>query len=936
MYLILSILIALGEHFPKPESEIRFGWGISYNYIGQLYHNLDKYDVVVGLEIPDFRTIAYYTPFSTRADYCERWYDEFVGNTKVLYQTCKNVWPAYLATIKKLEQSRERIKQIMEFEIPAVVPNFKLDDDYQTTTSVYSNIEYGSYIEKKTRKKRFITDLISLGIQGFTAFNTNRKVNQLKKGMKKLFEQQHHLSNKVVKLEDDMISLAHVTMEGLEHLQNELVRQGRHIKNITSRVRRLEIRLTGLQPKVTDNTNAIKFLSSLFGLLLSDLNRYLMLYETILSELDHFLDALDTLSNNQLSHSVIHPKEMNDLIDHVQGVLETTYPNYELIVSKVHDYYNLPFSTFACKDNTLIIHVSFYIKPINQESLYMYDITTIPVPYHMNEELIDDTESKYTYTRIKPSTEVLALGRSSQINLGYHDLVHCIQYNIMFFCEQMFLIKTGNEYTCESAIYTYQNSKLIQQKCDIEYYPELNPEPKVLNAGKYLLLGNFPLPWNYFCSKKDEIPKPIHGSNYVILKKTDLCQCSLTAGSWYIEANIAYCTEESTTKLTLYYTVNMATMIYQFEEKIKTEGITDLTLFTEKIDFDTEEPNLIVEEDSTVLEDTSPAVDFKEVMLDFEAKRFLSKPDLAMSLSEASHWLGGHNSWLTFVGISAIMVILLIPFIMFTMYKYCGVRFQFQKVNSILAKLLLINKTTETIQPAIAHQMTDKMDITFDVLDQRLIQLVLTTMALTFTCYLIMKLILWIYDFFNTKFIHINSTGLSYWKTLTVDKTNIYLHLYDFTTGDSINLYLGTIFGQPEDIICEGQFTLGSIGLDQTPSYDFIDLKWNTVVLSLKDLDLPMINTLQIPKWKKTQVRKMFGSNNSYFRIVAYSPNTGKVRPLTDVYNLQDETLMEIDEQPTCVVQPLEVIVTEPPQNTVTFNEEQISVHSNVSGSVSD
>ena len=54
--------------------------------------------------------------------------------------------------------------------------------------------------------------------------------------------------------------------------------------------------------RVTDNTNAIKFLSSLFGLLLSDLNRYLMLYETILSELDHFLDALDNLSNNQLSH----------------------------------------------------------------------------------------------------------------------------------------------------------------------------------------------------------------------------------------------------------------------------------------------------------------------------------------------------------------------------------------------------------------------------------------------------------------------------------------------------------------------------------------------------------------------------------------------------------------------------------------------------------
>ena len=45
----------------------------------------------------------------------------------------------------------------------------------------------------------------------------------------------------------------------------------------------------------------------------------------------------------------------------------------------------------------------------------------------------------------------------------------------------------------ESAIYIYQNSKFIQQKCTIEYHPKLNPELKVLNAGKYLLLGNSPL-----------------------------------------------------------------------------------------------------------------------------------------------------------------------------------------------------------------------------------------------------------------------------------------------------------------------------------------------------------------------------------------------------------------------------------------------------------
>ena len=74
-------------------------------------------------------------------------------------------------------------------------------------------------------------------------------------------------------------------------------------------------------------------------------------------------------------------------------------------------------------------------------------------------------------------------------------------------------------------------------------------------------------------------------------------------------------------------------------------------------------------------------------------------------------------------------------------------------------------------------------------------------------------------------------------------------------------------------------------------------------------------------------MKKMFSSNNSYFRIVAHNPNTKKVRPITDVYNLQDETLSENflnldDGQPASVVQ-LEVVVTDE-QCTMTFNSEPV------------
>ena len=54
-------------------------------------------------------------------------------------------------------------------------------------------------------------------------------------------------------------------------------------------------------------------------------------------------------------------------------------------------------------------------------------------------------------------------------------------------------------------------------------------------------------------------------------------------------------------------------------------------------------------------------------------------------------------------------------------------------------------------------------------------------------------------------------------KTLTLDKTNVYLQLYDFTTCESVDMYMGTILGSPEDIYCEGHFITGSIPLTKSP-----------------------------------------------------------------------------------------------------------------------
>ena len=136
--------------------------------------------------------------------------------------------------------------------------------------------------------------------------------------------------------------------------------------------------------------------------------------------------------------------------------------------------------------------------------------------------------------------------------------------------------------------------------------------------------------------------------------------------------------------------------------------------------------------------------------------------------------------------------------------------------------------------------------------------------------------------------------------------------------------------------IC-GQFVAGRISVDRKFPFDFITLKWDTIVLSLIDLDLSMPTTLQISNWQKSKIRRMFGSNNSYFRIVAHNPNTMKVRAITGAYNLHDEVLENdvedtefVDapqpDQSIAVVQPaLEVVVTDQ-QCTMPFNGEQVHI----------
>ena len=189
-------------------------------------------------------------------------------------------------------------------------------------------------------------------------------------------------------LEDDMMSLTKATLSELDYLRKELESTGMWIKHWTKKIKILELEISRNSARIADNSNAIVFLSGTISILLSEMERYLALYQQTISELDHVLDALDNLSNNLLSHSGIAPNVLKSLLDHVKEQLSEKYPDYELVIDEVHQYYNLPLISFDYQEGILGIQIPLFIKPRLQESLVLFNIKSIPVPFHVNEALV--------------------------------------------------------------------------------------------------------------------------------------------------------------------------------------------------------------------------------------------------------------------------------------------------------------------------------------------------------------------------------------------------------------------------------------------------------------------------------------------------------------------------------------------------------------------
>ena len=110
---------------------------------------------------------------------------------------------------------------------------------------------------KRLRKKRFISELIGLGIQGISAYLEHRKTSRFEKGLNLLMKHNSLQDKEIRAIRKDMMSLTKETLKDLNDLRYDVRDHGAMINRLTREVDRMIPQLKAITGYLHDLTRAL-------------------------------------------------------------------------------------------------------------------------------------------------------------------------------------------------------------------------------------------------------------------------------------------------------------------------------------------------------------------------------------------------------------------------------------------------------------------------------------------------------------------------------------------------------------------------------------------------------------------------------------------------------------------------------------------------------
>ena len=92
----------------------------------------------------------------------------------------------------------------------------------------------------------------------------------------------------------------------------------------------------------------------------------------LITQLHIYASAIRTLAKGYLPNTLITPVKLKKILNEVRKTLKITNPDYDLVIDRLHLYYNMQLVTFGIdKDRNLIIQFLVFIQPYTQQPLVL-------------------------------------------------------------------------------------------------------------------------------------------------------------------------------------------------------------------------------------------------------------------------------------------------------------------------------------------------------------------------------------------------------------------------------------------------------------------------------------------------------------------------------------------------------------------------------------
>ena len=271
-----------------------------------------------------------------------------------------------------------------------------------------------------------------------------------------------------------------------------------------------------------------------------------------------------------------------------------------------------------------------------------------------------------------------------------------------------------------SALYYDQGSDVKAKQCKTIITFDTILESKILDASDLLILSNLQKPWTIACKDVSRVFE-IEYSTYLILNRSELCECSLTAGSYllsYTNINCGNAPEARDGYFTTYYSFNkivLDVITKKFDIQVDENTKTQATLLHNDIPgydlptIDFVQTSTNNDEDVSILEEDNSQIyaQFNNVLVHMIDKQetaiFKSKQDFNKNKEKILQYIKYAENWQVVSVICSYVamacdVLLIIAMIIFLL-KYC------KSMQAMLAAFLQMNTKNTGMKSVQADQI---------------------------------------------------------------------------------------------------------------------------------------------------------------------------------------------------------------------------------------